>query len=137
MALKADRRARTRTILVFIILATLPCYCLGLVILQIGRADQQPTATPTLTRTATRQVSSPMPVLTDTPFSTATVTETPTATITRTPNLTLTAWVPPTRTPTNPPTPTLAATPLPDTPTPTATQEVIATPVETNIITAP
>ena len=53
MAFLAERRRRIRTILIIITLATLPCYCLGLVIMQIGRAANQPTETPTLTLTPT------------------------------------------------------------------------------------
>ncbi len=38
MRAEPARRARIRTILIIVILATLPCYCLGWVALQVGRA---------------------------------------------------------------------------------------------------
>jgi len=114
---------RTRLILGSVILITLPCYCLGMVMLwnaNLVREQKTPTATftpegtilTTFTPTYTVPVASP------------TLTSTPTITSTFTP--TITYVIPPTRTftPLPSPLPTETLTPLPtftNTPIPSST----------------
>lgn len=124
MASNVARRARIRSILTIIILATLPCYCLGLVLLQIGPRGNDADATDTPTATLTGEAS-PSSTLepSDTPIIFPTATETATPTITWTPSVTPTLFEPPTRTPSPSPTasPTETETPEPATATPTRT----------------
>lgn len=97
-----SKRYRTRILLVIAILATLPCYCLGVIVLQFAPVHNlttltpTPTSTETLTPTAT-QTSTP----THTPFPTftPTLTPTPTSTRTTTPTATSTSTFTPTLTP--------------------------------------
>lgn len=116
---RADRRTRIRTILIILILVTLPCYCLGFVVLQVGRELTKPTVTPTITATNTLAPATFTPTQATTVFIPPTATQTTTPTVTWTPTMTFTQFVPPTRTVTVTPTPSLI---------PTATQ----TPVSTN-----
>jgi hypothetical protein len=127
--LPADPRMRLRAILIIIILATIPCYCIGLVAIMVapdgGKIDQIPTPTLTLTSTYNFSVT---PVLnTFTPSQTATVTETPsqTGTATNTP----THFIPPTWTPSITPTPTWTLTLVPPTATFTSTPTWTNTPI--------
>ncbi|NMC80046.1 MAG: hypothetical protein GYA59_11855 [Chloroflexi bacterium] len=107
---------RTRSTLIFVILGTLPCYCLGLVVLRSCQPSAQ-TLTPTVTQTVMEGTLTP-PMPSNTPFVFPTATFTPTATVTWTPSLTFTPFVPPTRTIT--PTATFTLTPEPsETPTET------------------
>ncbi|HNR47540.1 MAG TPA: hypothetical protein PKO03_10740 [Anaerolineaceae bacterium] len=123
----ADRRTRTRSTLVLIILATLPCYCLGFIVFQVGQALQKTPLPPTATLMApTETLLGPTAVLTltSTPLNFPTFTVSPTPTITWTASITYTPFLPPTRTMTTTPTltqsPTHTATSLPSsTPTPT------------------
>ena len=105
------------TILITIILATIPCYCLGFIALSL-----RPTARPVLTATPTL-MSTPAP--TDTPFVVGPGTTTP-----RPLQPTPTQWFPPTFTPTATPT---------QTPTPTLTPTLTATPTitPTAVVTPP
>jgi hypothetical protein len=122
----AAKRAQTRRNLVLLILATLPCYCLGVVLLNIGQIASRPlTPTPTATHTqrTPRRTSTPGPSAT--PLIIPTATQTSTETITWTPSPTYTEFVPPTRTqtgtptPTETPSPTIVVAPLEPTETPT------------------
>ncbi|MFZ8844192.1 hypothetical protein [Thermoflexus sp.] len=134
---------RTRTLYVVfisIILATLPCYLLGGVLLAMARPaapfPPSPTPFPTLTPLALTPVVLPTftvpfgPTETRLPTPTQwlppTFTPTPTATHTATPSPTPSP--PPTETPTPTSTPTDTPTPTPTTPPPTATP---ATPTDT------
>ena len=111
---------RTRLILGIVILATLPCYCLGMVMLwntNLVREQKTPTSsfTPEGTSLTTLTPTYTIPVISPT------VTFTPTTTTSFTP--TITYVIPPTRTftltPSPLPTETLAPTPThTDTPTP-------------------
>jgi len=99
------------TILIAVIIATIPCYCLGFVALAIRPSPLTPTPIPETTETAVPNASA-------TPYEVGPGTGTPSKTLQPTP----TQWFPPTRTPT----PTATETPLPsmtptDTPTPTPT----------------
>ncbi|NLG70947.1 MAG: hypothetical protein GX495_02725, partial [Chloroflexi bacterium] len=86
MSLDPETRFRIRYILVAIILATLPCYCAGLFLVnQVQQRAALPdqTATPTFTLTATFTVTpspSLAPTLTETPTPTLTATLTATGT---------------------------------------------------------
>jgi hypothetical protein len=122
-----DARFRVRLILIGIVLATLPCYCTGLVMVQLERVQAGlPTATqsPTVTTSSTASAS-PTQVLTTTatiwtPTMTATVTVwTPTVTATGTQTLTPTNTLLPTQTATAAPTQTAMPTMVPPTFTPT------------------
>lgn len=124
---RAVKRAQTRRNLVLLILATLPCYCLGIVLLNISQVAGRPltpTPTVTLTQRTPRRTSTPGPTDTQIVFPTATLT--PTVTITWTPSVTYTQFVPPTRTVTptpeftETPSPTIVVAPLEPTETPTA-----------------
>jgi len=134
---------RTRTLYVVfisIILATLPCYLLGGVLLAMARPaapfPPSPTPFPTLTPLALTPVVLPTftvpfgPTETRLPTPTQwlppTFTPTPTATHTATPSPTPSPT--PTETPTPTSTPTDTPTPTPTTPPPTATP---ATPTDT------
>jgi hypothetical protein len=111
---------RTRLVLGIVIVATIPCYCLGMLLLwNVNLAHSQMTPTATLTPERTLQGS-----LTPTftlPAITMTVTLTPTTTTTFTP--TITYMLPPTRTHSPSPSPLPTDTPVPsptitDTPVP-------------------
>ena len=126
--------ARRRLTLFIIILATIPCYCIGLVAISLA-PDNSPTATPSPTFAATATVPSltfsPDPsIFTQTPSNTPTVTPTPTDTNTPTytPSVTATetVFVPPTDTATN----TMTFTPSP-TWTPSSTPSRTPTPPNT------
>ncbi len=139
---------RQRTIyglLIAIIMATVPCYCLG------GWALSQdfrliPTPTATFTPTATYTVVPPTATATATSTPTATlpptpteepsptITPTPTATETATPTETATQTATPTATATTTPTPTLTGTAtatVTPTATPTGTSTATLTPTNT------
>jgi len=62
MALKSEQHARTRSILVTIIVASVACYCVGIIFLQVGNQVNQPTRTPTITQTATVTYTSAPPL---------------------------------------------------------------------------
>lgn len=122
--LQRERRNRIRSFLIIAIVATIPCYCLGLAMLQVDSFLNRPTRTPTNTYTPTITGTTAPP--TDTPVpATGTVTVTLTPTLTFTPSLTFTAFLTPTTTITltpSPPPPTLTNTPPPPpTLTPTST----------------
>ena len=118
------KRSRVKSTLLIVILATIPCYLLGMIVLWVSNGVRD-RATPTPTVMATEVITeqpttgnATLPVPTAM-FPTATNTQTPT--ITLTPTLTRT-YVVPTSTPSKTPTATLAdtATPVPlpsDTPT--------------------
>lgn len=126
MSLRAQQTSRTRSTLIIIILATIPCYCLGLVVLLVGREIQKasnlPTATPSPSNTPVVIQTLPATI---TPFQFPTETQTSTPTLTVTPSQTLTPFLPPTRTATQTPTmtiePTVTSTPTEAPPTPTMT----------------
>lgn len=122
------KRSRVKSTLLIVIIATIPCYLVGLIVLWVSNGVRD-RVTPTPTITVSAQLTQPMattaaptlPVPT-VQFPTATSTLTPTIT----PTLTLTrTYVIPTSTPSN--TPTETATPTPtsiiatDTPVPVGT----------------
>ena len=85
MGMDPDSRFRTRFVLIAIILATLPCYCAGLVVVRVARNQSPRTPTPTATISPTWTMTSvftptpsqtPLPMPTNTP---ETPTSTPTA----------------------------------------------------------
>ena len=62
MHFKGDQRARIRSILILIIIATLPCYCLGFAVLQSnGPNRQQTTQTETRTPTSIGEITETQP----------------------------------------------------------------------------
>src|SRR5574338_1006168 len=99
--LKRERRNRTRSLLIFIIAATIPCYCLGLGTIQVQNWLSQPTRTPGPTATFTATGTLAPPTQTSVP-PTGTVTLTATPTLTFTPSLTFTPFLTPTPTQTEP-----------------------------------
>jgi hypothetical protein len=127
----STRRGRIRIILIGVILATIPFYCLGFTIIISRENDlEKTTLTPGWSATPTKFIS-----ITSTPptlvyFPSATITRTPTITIS--PSVTRTFALSPTSTPTMTPTltdiPTLEST-MTDTITiaPTDTETVIPT----------
>ena len=121
MALKSEQRIRTRSILVTIIVASVACYCVGVMFLQVGNGLNQPTKTPTITTSPTLTYTSappltlPSPVIFPSATPTATVTETWTPTVTYTPFATRTRTITATSTTTG--TATMTATKLPPTET--------------------
>lgn len=120
MAEVKPQRSRLQTTLLAIILATIPCYLLGLVVLWVGRAaiSSRTTETPTATLEEVLQPSNTPTLETATPtLFTATITQTPTVT----PTFTVTAtYFIPSSTPSLTPTPTytLLPTDIPATPIP-------------------
>lgn len=120
---------RKRQILLYVILATIPCYCLGMAVLQGSRWMQDKgTTTPTVDLTGTDFALT----LTALPTSTGPITATFTATITLTPS-----WTPSqTFTPFRSPTHTITNTPLPPSHTPTPTTSyTLEPPTETPSLT--
>lgn len=104
------KKKRIRTILIAIIIATIPCYCLGLALLRIAGDASKPTPTALPTQpppTAVVEVATP--TFTEVPPPTMTPLPVIVPTETWTPTMTFTLLVPPTR------------TPLPETPTPEPT----------------
>jgi hypothetical protein len=116
------RRSRVKRTLLIIIIATIPCYLLGGIVLLVNEGISG-RATPSAPSATIEQVDSeisatPSPTL---PIPTAifpTRTETMTPTISLTPTITRT-YVIPTSTPSHTPTSTATEPPPPDTPTPT------------------
>jgi hypothetical protein len=123
MHLKGIRERRWQMIFGVIILATLPCYCLGFGLLRLGGGDPGSAPSPTLTltqsATAVRNVPQRTRFPTFTPSPTPSLTPTFTLTFTLTPSDT----PEPTLTPTTDLPPT--ATDQPPTPAETAEQETI------------
>lgn len=122
------KRSRVKRTLLIIIIATIPCYLLGGIVLLVNEGIRG-RVTPTAVVTATFAIESPETIFTPSPtlpqptalFPTRTSTLTPT--ITLTPTLTRT-YVIPTSTPSNTPTSTDTAIPAPsETPTPPPTPE--------------
>jgi hypothetical protein len=143
----SNRLARRRLILISIILATIPCYCLGVVAVMLA-PDTSPVASPSPTFASTATDAFPLPsatlsIVTGTITNTLTMTSSPTDTLTPsyTPSVTstLTVFVSPTDTPSVTPsftpsrtykpssTPTWTFTPS-RTPSPTNTPTVTITP---------
>ena len=145
----ANPEPRQRTIyglLIAIILATVPCYCLGgWALSQDFRLIPTPTATFTPTATYTpvpptatpRPTSTPTATLSPTPTQepSPTITPTPTSTETATPTATITETATPTATITETATPTATTSPTP-TLTGTATATVTPTGTSTGTPTA-
>jgi hypothetical protein len=125
-----NSRVRIRYILVIIILATLPCYCAGLLVVQlVNRSPVQPTPAPTAPAflTATWTLFA-LPTFSLTPtFTLATLTPTFTGSVTPT----LTPFFTPTSTQTLTLTSVPTDTPYP-TPTDTLTPTLTETPTETH-----
>lgn len=131
----ATRQGRIRIILLAIILATIPCYCAGLIILMI---DPQPagSSTPTATLTETLLTSPTRTPPTLVYFESPTVTKT--GTITQSPTASKTYAIPatntavPSSTPTNTPVPSDTPTLEPSlTEIPSATDTMPALPTDT------
>jgi len=132
MSAGRGKRNQVRKVLVGIILATLPCYCIGLLIVNLvdsGGGESRPTATASLAASA--------PVITlpatDTPtlLPTFTYIFTPTGTASPTATATVKATSPtPSATPTFTATPTAPPPPPSDTPssTPAPTETTLPTP---------
>jgi len=126
-----DRRRRTYRLLIGIILATLPCYFCGIVLL-VGFSPQGREPTPTLTSTLAETAT-----ITLTPSQTATITPTytpggPTVTLPFTP----TQFFPSTRTPSPSASPTITETStLTPTETPTQTPDLNATATTNALLT--
>lgn len=119
MASTPIKRAKLRSTLLIIILATLPCYCLGLIVLYFGDSSGGG-ATPTATSPIQMRVTpSQTPILlATTALISPTASNTPTITLTASP--TRTYSLPTTQVPTATLTHTLVPTATPtDTPTPT------------------
>lgn len=141
--LPSDPRARLRVILIIIILATIPLYCVGLVAIMVAPSGGKVDVTPTFTLSPTSTLNfSVTPVLnTLTPSLTFTNTATPTPS--GTPTITPTQFIPPTWTPsTTPVPPTATLTPVPPSATftpvpPTATFTPTATWTDTPIPPTP
>jgi hypothetical protein len=131
-------RSRLRKVLVVVILATIPCYCAGLVAIllapeTINRASGTPTFTSTWTPVVFASLT-PSTTFTPLPFVTQTPSLSPTATTTGTTTLTPTT----TQTPTNTTSPTPSNTPfIPPTltNTPFYTTTYTPTPVPTSTYT--
>lgn len=122
MAFTPNKRAKLRSTLLIIILATLPCYCLGLIVLYFndgGGVKTTPTATSSIQMMVTP--SQTPPVLATTALISPTPSDTPTITLTASP--TRTYSLPTTQVPTATPTHTLAPTNTP-THTPSPTEEI-------------
>lgn len=85
-----QKKARTRKILIIIILATLPCYCAGLIALRVGRSIQQ---SGTVTPTPTITIGTPVEDFTFTPTLEFTATFAPSSTSEPTRSLTPTVTI--------------------------------------------
>lgn len=140
------RKNKLRSTIIVVILATLPCYLLGLIVLWIGNSvKNQQTITPTTTLTATIDPWAGISTATLGPIPTNPGIPTITPTLTLTPTETATYFIPsntPSLTPTNTATSTQTkpATITPTksmTPSPTATEQITDTPTpsETPVVT--
>lgn len=121
------RRSRTRSILIIVILSTIPCYLLGLIVLWISngaRAHITPTPTVTVEATLPPIVTSPTLPVPSAVFATPTITITPTISVTPSPSAT---YFIPSPTPTATQMPTNTETP----PAPTDTNTPEPTPTNT------
>jgi hypothetical protein len=129
------KRSKLRTILLYVILATLPCYLLGMIVLWIGNTVKaQGTITPTVAAT-TEVPWGGEPTNTLPPIPTYAASPTITPTITTTPSPSATYFIP-SNTPTISPTSsaTLSATPtITETVTPTPTDTETIVPVESSV----
>lgn len=123
------KRSRVKSTLLIVIIATIPCYLLGLIVLWVSNGVlDRATATPTITATA--EINEPQTTI-EKPTLPVPTAQFPTATITLTPSITPTltltrTYVVPTATPSDTPTATLTETPTPivvssDTPIPVPT----------------
>lgn len=121
------KRSRVKSTLLIVIIATIPCYLLGLIVLWVSNGVRDRT-TPTPGITETAFVTQPQPTAGEPTLPVPTA-QFPTATFTLTPSITptLTAtrtYVIPTATPSDTPTATFTMMPLPtetDTPVPEIT----------------
>lgn len=115
------KRSRIQSTLKIIILATIPCYLLGMIVLWVGDrtgSSRTPTTTPTIELTFVMQT----PTLPEPGTSVPTLTSSPTGTARFTATITPTFFLP-TSTPSMTPSPTSTSTPEEETPTPTLTPE--------------
>ena len=124
---------RTRLILGIIILFTIPCYCLGLILLWNSNLERGQ-LTPTLSITPDGTKSGSITPTFTFPAVSATITLTPTITTTFTP--TRTYVLPPSNTPSPSPSPLPSNTPLPpptltDTPVPLPSSTATESPTDT------
>ena len=157
MTFSGRRRAKTRSTLIIIILASLLCYCVGLSVLGVSRIqlpEKKPTKTEEVTETSIAPTQIPTtlvsatfafsptaglvtatpswtPSQTFTPFKTWT--GTPTGTATKTPTITQTPTI--THTPV-PPTATNTSVPPTFTPVPPTETVVVPVPSNTPTVTA-
>jgi hypothetical protein len=137
-------RSRLRKIFAAVIVATLPCYCAGLVAILLAPGNPLrgvrtstplPSVTPIIYATQTSTLTLIPPPYTDTPTPSQTPTPTITATATDTPTITQTPTQTNTPTPSNTPfiPPTFTKTPnYTATFTPTPTSTITPTPTRTN-----
>lgn len=150
-----DRRRTTRLLLLAIIVLTLPCYCLGFVLLAYAPASEDDSTRSSTNSTLGGMTSTPFTTPTYTPFGfTATPTRaggpllptpgqlylpTNTPFVWPTPTLTLTPTFQPTGLPTSTPAPTITPSPTlrptvpTNTPVPTNTLPPTETPVPTDV----
>lgn len=128
-----ESRLRIRFVLLTILLATLPCYCTGIALVQIGGQPPrtQPTSTPLWAQPATETAAAATALIPSfTPFYVTATPPTPaTPTLERTTSPTNTYALPPTVT-TAPPTATETLRPS-DTPFPTPSETLPPTVTET------
>lgn len=126
------RRTKLRSTLIVVILATLPCYLLGMIVLWIGNSIKvQQSQTPTISATATGAPWEGLPTNTLGPIPTYAETATFTPTVTETATPTATFFIP-SNTPTLSPTASLTPTET-ETPTVTATVTETIAVVETTV----
>lgn len=135
----STERRNVYFLLLGIILATIPCYCIGLVALATGPTQTSPTSTPTLSLFQTiTPVMEPTIMVSPTPSATATPSpsRTPTETLVPTPTQSFPTVVPtvtplPTSNPVpDPPTETPVPTDTPSPPTATPTEDSEFEPVD-------
>ena len=136
MTLSSDQRKNVRFLLLMVILLTIPCYCLGFVVLrlanQVEEIQQFPQDTPPAGSNDTNAPAASATTYTVIPDAPTALINEATATVTSTATLTKTFFLTWTRTPTNTATNTLTPSNTPtETPTKTFTPTDTPTPSET------
>ncbi|MCD4753127.1 MAG: hypothetical protein K8R40_08660 [Anaerolineaceae bacterium] len=136
MALSSDQRKNVRFLLLMVILLTIPCYCLGIVVLrlanQVEEIQQFPQDTPPAGSNGTNAPVASATIFTVIPVDPTAIISDATATVTLTAAFTKTFFLTWTRTPTNTATNTLTPSNTPtETPTKTFTPTDTPMPSET------
>jgi len=136
MALSSDQRKNVRFLLLIVILLTIPCYCLGIVVLrlanQVEEIQQFPQDTPPAGSNSTNTPVASATIFTVIPNNPTAIINDSTATVTLTAAFTKTFFLTWTRTPTNTATNTLTPSNTPtETPTKTVTPTDTPMPSET------